>query len=41
MLRNGHYQFVLRGEPGDFCIARKKIVMLEEKMESFIDFYSV
>jgi 3-phenylpropionate/cinnamic acid dioxygenase small subunit len=41
VLRNGHYQFVLRGEPGDFCIARKKIVMLEEKMESFIDFYSV
>ena len=41
VLRNGHYQFVLRGEPGDFRIARKKIVMLEEKMESFIDFYSV
>lgn len=41
VLRNGHYQFMLRGEPGDFCISRKKIVMLEEKMESFIDFYSV
>ena len=41
VLRNGHYQFVLHGEPGDFRIARKKIVMLEEKMESFIDFYSV
>jgi 3-phenylpropionate/cinnamic acid dioxygenase small subunit len=41
VLRNGHYQFVLRGEPGKFQIAYKKIVMLEEKMESFIDFYSV
>ena len=41
VLRNGHYQFLLLGEPGNFQIARKKIVMLEEKMESFIDFYSV
>ena len=41
VLRNGHYQYVLVGAPGDFRVARKKIVMLEEKMESFIDFYSV
>ena len=41
VLRNGHYQYVLRGGPGEFRIAHKKIVMLEEKMESFIDFYSV
>ena len=41
VLRNGHYQFLLLGEPGNFKIARKKIVMLEEKMESFIDFYSM
>ena len=41
VLRNGHYQFLLLGEPGNFRITRKKIVMLEEKMESFIDVYSV
>ena len=41
LLRNGHYQYLLLGEPGKFQIDRKKIVMLEEKLESFIDFYSV
>lgn len=41
LLRNGHYEYLLRGTPSEFQIARKKIVMLEEKMEGYIDFYTV
>jgi len=39
--RSGHYEYLLRRNEGDFMIARKKAVLLDELVAGFIDIYLI